>query len=78
MFHHHGFGHAWLIVAALAVVPFWRICKRVGYSPWLSLLTVIPLVNLIFIYYLAFSQWPAEKISPGPAAPGSSPGSSPN
>ena len=71
--YHHGFGLPWLIVAAIAVVPFWRICKRVGHSPWLSLLTVIPLVNLIFIYYLAFSQWPSQKSAAGTAAPGSSP-----
>jgi hypothetical protein len=41
--------------------PFWRICKRVGYSPWLSLLILVPLANLAFIYYLAFADWPSEK-----------------
>jgi hypothetical protein len=71
--HHHGLGLPWLIVAAICVVPIWRICKRVGHSPWLSLLVVIPLVKLIFIYYLAFSQWPADKGSPGPGAAGSTP-----
>ena len=59
-----------MIFAVIAVVPFWRICKRVGHSPWLSLLVVLPLVNLVFIYYLAFSQWPAEKNSARPGAPG--------
>ncbi|HTD11423.1 MAG TPA: hypothetical protein VK676_05075 [Steroidobacteraceae bacterium] len=73
MYHHHGFGLPWLIVAAIAIVPFWRICKRVGYSPWLSLLTAIPLVNLIFIYYLAFSTWPSQK-SAAAGTPGSTPG----
>ena len=60
-YHHHWFGLPWLIVAAIAVVPFWRICKRVGYSPWASLLIVVPLVNIAFVYYLAFSEWPAQK-----------------
>jgi hypothetical protein len=59
--HGHGLGLPWLIVTIIAVVPIWQICKRVGYSPWLSLLMLIPLVNLIFIYYLAFSQWPSQK-----------------
>jgi hypothetical protein len=59
--HNFGFGLPWLIVAVIAVVPFWRICARVGYSPWLSLLILIPLVNLVFIYYLAFSEWPSQK-----------------
>jgi hypothetical protein len=72
MFQHgHGLGLHWLILAAIAVVPMWRICKRVGHPPWLSLLTLIPLVNLGFIYYLGFSQWPSEKSSVGPGTPGS-------
>lgn len=72
--YHHGWGFPWLIAAAIAVVPFWRICARLGYSPWLSLLIVIPLVNLVFIYYLAFSQWPSDRSGSGPAATGSTPG----
>ncbi|MGC1461628.1 MAG: hypothetical protein WA802_05465, partial [Terracidiphilus sp.] len=46
-----------IILAALAIViiPFWFICKKAGFSPWLSLLNVIPLGNLILIYVLAFS-----------------------
>lgn len=72
LYHHHWLGFPWLILAVIAVVPFWRICKRVGYSPWLSLLTVIPPLNLFFIYYLAFSEWPSQKSSPGGSA-GSAP-----
>ena len=67
MFLHHSYGGAWLIGAIIVVIPFWRICERLGYSPWLSLLMAIPLVNLIFIYIVAFSQWPSQK---GTAAPG--------
>lgn len=58
---HAGLGFFWLIGAAIAVVPFWRICSRVGHSPALSLLVVVPLVNLFFIYWLAFSDWPSGK-----------------
>ena len=66
--YHSGLGFPWLIIAVIAVVPFWQLCKRTGYSPWLSLL----LVNIVFIYYLAFSDWPAHKSGGGgtPAAPG--------
>ena len=60
MYHHNFFG-VWLIGAIVAIIPFWRICTRVGYSPWLSLLVAIPLVNIIFIYFLAFSEWPSQK-----------------
>jgi hypothetical protein len=44
----------------IAVAPFWRICSRVGHSPWLSLLMIVPLANIICVYYLAFSEWPFE------------------
>jgi hypothetical protein len=53
----------WLIFAVIAVVPFWRLCNRVGYSPWLSLLVLVPLISVIFIYYLAFSAWPSGRKS---------------
>jgi hypothetical protein len=59
--YHHGLGIYWLIIAIIAVVPFWRICNRAGHSPWLSLLILLPLANLAFIYYLAFSEWPSER-----------------
>jgi hypothetical protein len=48
------------VAAAIAIIPFWKICMRVGLSPWLSLLLVIPLVGWVFVYYLAFADWPAE------------------
>jgi hypothetical protein len=58
---HSGFGLVWLLAVLIGVVPFWRICSRVGHSPWLSLLIFVPLINLIFIYWLAFAEWPADK-----------------
>jgi hypothetical protein len=61
MDYEHNLGPFWLIGAIIAIIPFWRICKRVGYSPWLSLLIALPLVNLIFLYILAFADWPSQK-----------------
>jgi len=66
MLFHNGFGIFWLVMAAIAIVPFWRLCQRVGYSPWLSLLIVVPLLNIGFVYYLAFSEWPSRKSDSGP------------
>ena len=40
------------------VVPFWQIFKKAGFSPWLSLLMAIPLLNAVVLYFLAFSRWP--------------------
>jgi hypothetical protein len=57
MFHSLWF----LIVVVISIIPFWKICERVGHSPWLSLLLLVPLVNLIFIYYIAFGEWPSQR-----------------
>ena len=68
MDYEHNLGPFWLIGAIIVIIPFWRICKRVGYSPWLSLLMALPLVNLIFLYILAFSAGPSQR---GTVVPGS-------
>ena len=73
--HHYGYGgfpgfwgFGW-IAALIAVIPFWKICTRIGHSPWLSLLVIVPLANLIFLYWLAFSQWPIQRGGGGFAPP---------
>ena len=52
-----------LIGAAIIIIPFWFICKKAGFSPWLSLLNLVPLGNLILVYVLAFAEW---KVVPVP------------
>jgi hypothetical protein len=52
-----------LICVAIIIIPFWFICKKAGFSPWLSLLNLVPLGNLILLYVLAFAQW---KVVPAP------------
>jgi hypothetical protein len=54
-----------LVGLAIVIIPFWFICKKAGFSPWLSLLNIIPLGNLILIYVLAFAEW---KVMPAPQA----------
>ncbi len=55
-----GFGLLWMLLfSAIVVLPFWRICAKAGYSGWLSLLVVIPLANVVFFYFLGFSEWPS-------------------
>ncbi|HTW44271.1 MAG TPA: hypothetical protein VMD58_01895 [Acidobacteriaceae bacterium] len=46
-----------LTIAVLVIIPYWMIWKKAGFSPWLSLLMLIPLINFIMLYVLAFSQW---------------------
>ena len=50
-----------LVMAVVVVIPFWRICSKAGYPGWLSVLILIPLVNLVFLYVLAFSEWPSDR-----------------
>jgi hypothetical protein len=50
-----------LVGVIIYIVPMWFIWKKAGFSPWLSLLTILPLVNLIMLYVLAFSEW---KVAP--------------
>jgi hypothetical protein len=56
------------IVAVYAAIIAWpaaRICRRAGFTPWLGLLSVVPLVNLLLLWYVAYADWPSEsRIAP--------------
>ena len=53
-----------IIYAAIVVVPFFQLWKRTGHSGWISLLMLLPIVNLVMLYVLAFKRWPALETSP--------------
>ena len=55
-----------IVCLAIILVPFWFICKKAGFSPWLSLLNFVPLGNLVLLYILAFAEW---KVVPAPMYP---------
>ncbi|NUQ27463.1 MAG: hypothetical protein HOQ35_02960 [Acidobacteriaceae bacterium] len=38
------------------VIPFWQIFKKTGFPAPLSILMLIPVVNLILLYVIAFSK----------------------
>jgi hypothetical protein len=46
-----------VLVIPLFIIPFWRIFSRAGFPGVLAILMLIPLVNLIVLYYVAFSRW---------------------
>jgi hypothetical protein len=64
-----------IVGLTIVIVPFWFICKKAGFSPWLSLLNIVPAGNLILIYVLAFAEWkvlpvvPAQMPYPYPPPP---------
>jgi hypothetical protein len=47
------------VVALVAVLPFWFICKKAGLSPWLSFLMIIPFGAIVLPFILAFIDWPS-------------------
>ena len=59
-------GLIFLLALSVVVVPFWRIFAKAGFSGWLSLFIVIPFINLIVLYYVAFSVWRPKE---SPATP---------
>ena len=53
-----------IIVLVAAVVFIWpatRICKKAGYSPWLGIAIIIPLANLLLLWFLALADWPSRR-----------------
>jgi hypothetical protein len=53
----------WIIVLFYVFTiayPVARILGRLGYSKWLSIVALIPLINLIGLWILAFVRWPIE------------------
>jgi hypothetical protein len=61
-----------LFMAMLVVWPFWRIFSKAGFTGWLAIGMLFPLVNLILLFYLGFAEWPAlQKVNSqaGPEVP---------
>lgn len=55
-----------LAMWAIVLIPFWMIYKKAGFSPWLSLLMIVPLANIIMLYVVAFSEWKVAPVTPLP------------
>lgn len=47
------------ILAVLFIIPCWRIAKRCGFSPFVSLLMLIPIINIIALWVFSKRKWPA-------------------
>jgi len=55
-----------IVMIAIMIIPLWVIWKKAGFSPWLSLLSIIPVVHIIMLYVLAFSEWKVVPIAQPP------------
>jgi thiol:disulfide interchange protein len=49
------------MLAALAVIPAWRILTRAGIHGAWSLLLLIPFANFLLTWVFAFSKWPNDQ-----------------
>lgn len=61
----------WLMLASTVVfvmlLPAWffvRIVTKAGFSGWWALLGVVPLINILALWWFAFAAWPNELIQP--------------
>lgn len=66
------FGVVGIFMSLLVVIPYWFIFKKAGFSPVLSLLMFVPLINIIMLYFLAFARWnvvPSAMVYPAPPVP---------
>ena len=62
-----------LVFGGMAVIlPFWMIFSKAGFSGWMSLTQIIPIVNVVALFYLAFAEWPIHRDvqRPGTLQPG--------
>jgi branched-subunit amino acid transport protein AzlD len=48
-------------MAAIMIVPYWKIYSKTGQAGAMALLQLIPVVNIVMLYILAFSEWPIER-----------------
>jgi hypothetical protein len=53
-----------LLFFIFVVLPFWRIFGKAGFPPALALLMVVPLVNIVMLFVLAFASWPTLARTP--------------
>jgi len=49
------------VVIVCLLIPYWKIFGKAGFPPALSLLMLVPLVNIGLLYFFAFSPWPNLK-----------------
>jgi uncharacterized membrane protein YhaH (DUF805 family) len=50
-----------LAIFVFMIFCYWKIFSKAGYSGALSLLMIVPLVNLILFIWFAFAEWPVLK-----------------
>jgi hypothetical protein len=50
-----------LVGGIIIVLPLWKVFSKAGYPGALSLGMILPVVNIVLLYFLGFSDWPILK-----------------
>jgi CDP-diglyceride synthetase len=50
-----------LVVSLAAMIPWFFIYKKAGFHPAMGCLMFFPIVNLVMMFILAFTDWPIER-----------------
>lgn len=53
------------IIVVVVIWPATKICRRLGFSPWLGILIAVPLANLVLLWFVALAEWPRFPASRG-------------
>jgi hypothetical protein len=51
-----------LLISTMALAIIWpagRVCRRAGFSSWLGVLSVIPIANVLLLWFVALAKWPS-------------------
>jgi predicted PurR-regulated permease PerM len=51
-------------IASMLLVVIWpacRICDRIGFSRWLGLVAIVPIANILLLWFVAMAPWPARR-----------------
>jgi|GEM_PF-7116059 len=49
-----------LVLNILMLIALIRIIMKMGYSPYMALLALLPIVNILLPFYFASVKWPIE------------------
>ncbi len=49
------------VVSVIVVLPFWKIFAKAGFPGALSLTQLVPILNVIVLFYVAFAEWPIHR-----------------
>ena len=54
-----------LLLCAAFIYPVWRILDRIGLPGPLAILSIVPVVNVILLWVVAFIAWPRDNAPQG-------------